>query len=133
VNAVLASGAVIGGPRIILRLEGAALAIGAAFFFWRLDGSWALFAILFFAPDLSFLGYLASPRTGAIAYNGLHSTIGPFALFAIGAWMDWGLTEKVGLIWLAHVGFDRALGYGLKYGTAFGDTHLGRLGASAAR
>jgi hypothetical protein len=33
------------------------------------------------------------------------------------------------LIDLAHVGFDRMLGYGLKYGTGFGDTHLGRKGA----
>ncbi|WP_437726968.1 DUF4260 family protein [Sorangium sp. So ce861] len=29
-------------------------------------------------------------------------------------------------IWVGHIGFDRMLGYGLKYGTAFGDTHLAR-------
>jgi hypothetical protein len=29
-----------------------------------------------------------------------------------------------GLIWLAHSGFDRMLGFGLKYPTFFGDTHL---------
>jgi hypothetical protein len=34
----------------------------------------------------------------------------------------------VSALWLAHVGFDRMLGYGLKYGTGFGDTHLGRVG-----
>jgi len=28
------------------------------------------------------------------------------------------------LIWLAHIGFDRALGFGLKYPTHFKDTHL---------
>ena len=28
----------------------------------------------------------------------------------------------------AHVGFDRMAGYGLKYASAFGDTHLGRVG-----
>lgn len=28
----------------------------------------------------------------------------------------------------AHVGFDRALGYGLKLPTGFKDTHLGRIG-----
>jgi hypothetical protein len=28
------------------------------------------------------------------------------------------------LIWLAHIGLDRALGYGLKYPTAFRHTHL---------
>jgi hypothetical protein len=29
---------------------------------------------------------------------------------------------------LAHVGMDRAVGYGLKYPTAFGRTHLGVVG-----
>ena len=38
-----------------------------------------------------------------------------------------------GLIWIAHVGFDRALGYGLKYASGFGDTHLGRIGRAARR
>lgn len=33
-----------------------------------------------------------------------------------------------GLIWSAHIGFDRALGYGLKYASGFGATHLGRIG-----
>jgi len=28
----------------------------------------------------------------------------------------------------AHIGFDRALGYGLKYSKGFGYTHLGRIG-----
>jgi hypothetical protein len=31
-------------------------------------------------------------------------------------------------IWIAHIGFDRALGYGLKYGSGFTHTHLGRIG-----
>jgi hypothetical protein len=34
----------------------------------------------------------------------------------------------IAIIWAAHIGFDRALGYGLKYPTAFSDTHLGRIG-----
>ncbi len=32
------------------------------------------------------------------------------------------------LVWIAHIGFDRALGFGLKYASRFGDTHLGRTG-----
>ncbi|HLH50835.1 MAG TPA: DUF4260 domain-containing protein [Roseiarcus sp.] len=123
-----ALGAVQGGPRLILRLEGAALAIGAAFFYWRLGGSWLLFVVLFLAPDLSFLAYLRSPRVGAIGYNALHSTIGPLALLAIGAGTDRSLCEWVALIWLAHIGFDRAVGYGLKYADAFNATHLGPIG-----
>ena len=32
---------------------------------------------------------------------------------------------QIALIWAAHIGVDRVLGYGLKYPTAFRDTHLG--------
>jgi hypothetical protein len=32
------------------------------------------------------------------------------------------------LIWAAHIGFDRLLGYGLKYSSNFQHTHLGLLG-----
>ena len=127
-NAAIPSGAVTGGPRLILRLEGAALAIGAAFFFWREDGSWLLFALLFFVPDLSFQAYLVSPRVGAFAYNLVHTTIGPLALLGWSILFSSHLGQIIGLIWLAHIGADRALGYGLKYATAFGDTHLGYIG-----
>jgi hypothetical protein len=121
-------GAVVGVPRLILRLEGAALFFGAAFFYWRFEGSWLWFVVLFLAPDLSFLAYRVSPRFGAIAYNAFHATLGPLALLALTAWRGSLMGEDIALIWLAHVGFDRALGYGLKYATAFGDTHLGRIG-----
>jgi hypothetical protein len=127
VNAV-AGGAVVGAPRLILRLEGAALSLAAAFFYGRLGGSWILFAVLFLAPDLTFLAYLFSPRAGAIAYNAAHAILGPLALLVLGAWLGSPISEHIALIWLAHVGFDRALGYGLKYTTGFADTHLGRIG-----
>ena len=37
------------------------------------------------------------------------------------------VATKVALIWLAHTGADRLFGYGLKYPTAFKDTHLSRV------
>ena len=123
-----ATGAVTGGLRWILRFEGAALAIGAAFFFWRGGNSWLLFALLFFAPDLSFLAYLLSPRVGAAVYNLVHTTLAPLALLGCAILTANPLGQSIALIWLAHVGADRALGYGLKYATAFGDTHLGHIG-----
>jgi hypothetical protein len=123
-----ASGAVVGAPRLILRLEGAALALGAAFFYWRLGGSWVLFLVLFLAPDLSFLAHFVSPRAGAVAYNAVHATLGPLALLALGARFGSAIAEHIALIWVAHVGVYRALGYGLKYASAFGDTHLGHIG-----
>jgi hypothetical protein len=127
VNAAL-PGAVIGAPKLFLRLESLALAAGAAFFYWQFGGSWILFAVLFFAPDLTFLAYLLSPRAGAIAYNAVHTILGPLVVLVAGAWFGSAAAEHVALIWLAHVGFDRALAYGLKYASAFADTHLGRIG-----
>ncbi|GLR92489.1 hypothetical protein GCM10007858_01070 [Bradyrhizobium liaoningense] len=42
------------------------------------------------------------------------------------------LTLSIALIWLAHIGIDRALGYGLKYSAGFSFTHLGRIGRQKA-
>ena len=61
--------AVSGVPRIVLRTEGTTLLLTAVILYARTDDSWWLFAILFLAPDISFLGYLGGPRIGAIAYN----------------------------------------------------------------
>jgi len=89
---------------------------------------WALLA-LFFAPDLGFLGYLAGPRAGAAAYNALHLYGVGLALCALGlAGAGPPVLVAAGLLWTAHAGFDRMLGYGLKEPTGFGDTHLGRIG-----
>jgi hypothetical protein len=123
--------AVAGIPRLLLRLEGAALLIIAVAMFWRRDASWWLFAILILAPDLSFLCYLAGPRIGAIAYNAAHATLAPIALALIGVFASSSTVIAAALIWLAHIGADRMLGYGLKYGAGFGFTHLGRIGRAA--
>ncbi|MGC2141572.1 MAG: DUF4260 family protein [Methylovirgula sp.] len=63
-----------------------------------------------------------------MAYNAAHPTLGPLAVFAAPAWLGSLIAEYIALIFMAHVGFDRALAYGLKYPTSFGDTHLGRIG-----
>ena len=119
-----------GGVKIILRLEGVALLGAATAIYARMGGDWRLFAILFLAPDLSFLGYAAGPRAGAFAYNLLHSTIGPVVL--AGAALLWNLPLLgIALIWAAHIGADRGLGYGLKYARGFSHTHLGRIGRQA--
>jgi hypothetical protein len=112
------------------RLEGLALLVVAVLAYARFGEGWLLFGLLFLAPDLSFLGYLAGPRLGAWAYNLAHSLIGPLALAAAGVLADAALAIALALIWLAHVGFDRALGYGLKSPDGFGVTHLGLIGAA---
>jgi hypothetical protein len=120
--------AVTGTPRVLLRIEGACIVAIAAALYWRLGDTWWLFAVLFLAPDLSFLGYLAGARVGAVAYNAMHTLIGPLLLALAALYVPYEPAMAIALIWLAHCGFDRALGYGLKYGAGFGFTHLGRIG-----
>lgn len=114
------------------RLEGVALLVVAVLAYAQAGQGWQLFAVLFLTPDLSFAGYLAGPRVGAWAYNLAHSLIGPLALVAAGLLTAGPLATALALIWLAHVGFDRALGYGLKSPEGFGITHLGRIGKARA-
>ncbi len=123
-----APSAVMGGVRWVLQIEGLALLAAAMAAYEQQGFGWGWFAVLFLAPDLTFVAYLLGPRWGAAAYNAAHSTIGPLVLGAAALRAGAKPVEMVALISLAHVGFDRALGYGLKYATGFGDTHLGRKG-----
>lgn len=110
-----------------LRGEGlAALAVSAALYA-SLGGSWLLFALLFLAPDLSMLGYLRDRRIGAAAYNLGHTYAVPLTLVAAGVLLGEAALVRLPLIWTAHIGFDRALGYGLKLPSGFQDTHLGPI------
>lgn len=133
------TGSVEGWPRILLRLEGLLVLGVVAFLFFHgelqsvLGLSVPAIAVLFLAPDLSMLAYLAGPRVGAIAYNAAHSYLGPLALVAAGAVLKEGLAPPLALLWVGHIGLDRALGYGLKYASGFGDTHLGRIGRPSPR
>lgn len=123
-------GAVQSGPLILLRLEDAAmLGVLSAVYAWS-GHSWWLFAALFLLPDLSMLAYLANARIGATAYNAVHSTIGPVLVGAGGLLLGYSLLPWRSVIWAAHIGFDRMLGFGLKYASGFKDTHLGSLAAA---
>jgi hypothetical protein len=122
------AGSVSGGVKTLLRLEGLVLFAGATWLYAFWGGPWWLYVVLFFTPDLSFLGYLAGPKIGAWAYNTVHSTIIPLGLLTAGFGFAPPLVLSLALIWLAHIGFDRAVGYGLKYSAGFGFTHLGRIG-----
>jgi len=127
-----AAGAVTGGLRTLLRLEGLTLFVGMTLLYAVWDGSWWVYAIVFLAPDLSFAAYLAGPRAGAIIYNAAHSYMAPMALMTTGFALSSPLVLSIAMIWLAHIGIDRALGYGLKYVAGFGFTHLGRIGKDEA-
>ena len=122
------AGFVFGSVRALLRLEGFAALAAAAAVYAHSGFSWPAFALFFFTPDLAMLAYLAGPRAGAFAYNLVHTYAFAIALTVAGFLGGVPAAMAGGLIWIAHIGFDRALGFGLKYPTGFGDTHLGRIG-----
>ena len=113
---------------LLLRLEGLAIGALAVWGFALTGASWWLFAAFILAPDLGMLGYLASPSAGAATYNAVHTHVAPAILVALTVPLGWTWGVPVGLVWAAHIGFDRALGYGLKSPEGFKVTHLGRLG-----
>lgn len=118
----------VGEVRAWLRLEGLADLVFAASLYAVLGRGWLVFALCLLLPDVSFVGYLAGPRVGAFVYNTAHSTLGPLALLALSRVEPHSLPTVAALIWLAHIGLDRLIGYGLKYPTAFTETHLGTIG-----
>ena len=120
--------AAAGGVRMLLRVEGVVVLAASLAAYAQFGAGWGVFALWLLAPDLAMLGYLAGPRIGAAFYNATHSYLGAVALLAIGALAAIPWAVAGGLIWCAHIGLDRALGWGLKYGAGFGSTHLGRIG-----
>jgi hypothetical protein len=114
-------------PRSLLRLEGLAVGSAALALYVHEDFGWLLFAVLLLAPDLSAVGYVAGPAVGAACYDAAHTSVLPIALGLVGILTDADLAVQLALIWLVHIGLDRALGYGLKYPTRFNDTHLQRV------
>jgi hypothetical protein len=114
-------------PRWLLHAEGAALLAGSVTAFAVLGSNWWLFALLLLAPDLSALGYLITGRVGAASYNSVHIEVWPAMLLTLGYFTQHPLLAALALIWFAHLGMDRLVGFGLKYPTKFQDTHLQRV------
>lgn len=114
-------------PRRLLHLEGLAVAVGSLVVYFDAGYGWLLLVALILAPDLSMLGYLGGPRLGSLTYDLVHTYVGPVALGVLGVLGSYETALQIALIWLAHIGLDRLLGYGLKYPTGFKDTHLQRV------
>jgi hypothetical protein len=130
--ATAAAGMTTGTVRTWLRLEGlAAFAFGVALF-GASGGNWLLLIPLLLLPDISAIGYLVSPRIGSLTYNLIHNWVPGFVALGIGAWLASPAVILVAAILIAHVGMDRAAGYGMKLPSSFHDTHLGRMGRSKA-
>jgi hypothetical protein len=121
-------GATTGGVKTLLRIEGLCVLAATLLLYGKFGQGWGTFALFFLVPDLSFAGYLAGPVIGAVAYNAAHSYVGAVITLTAGVLLAQPIVIAAGLIWCAHIGFDRMLGYGLKYSQGFGFTHLGLIG-----
>ena len=117
-------------PIFVQRFESAAFLLAIVLQYHFLQGSWLLFALGFFAPDIMIIGYLLGNKIGAISYNIGHSLTIPILLSTLGYISNHNSIHIIGLIWLAHIAFDRALGFGLKEKTSFMHTHLGTIGTN---
>lgn len=114
-------------PAFLLRAEGFAILIITLIAYHELNGKWLIFFLLLLWPDVFMLGYLINVRVGASLYNLVHTEVWPVLLGAVAYFEHWHKALLFAIIWLAHLGMDRTLGYGLKYPTAFKDTHLQRV------
>jgi hypothetical protein len=124
VDITATDGIVAGVPRRMLRVEAAVLAAGAFIAFTTTHEAWWLIPLAILLPDLSAIGFVAGNRAGAHLYNAAHTTPVPAILVAVGWWQHAPLAIALGLIWIAHIGIDRTLAYGLKYTDNPQHTHL---------
>jgi hypothetical protein len=115
-------------PALLQRLEGAVALAAALALYHDINANWLLFAALLLAPDVSAVGYVFGSAVGAATYNLVHTYVLPAALATYGQLAGNPLAITLALIWFAHIGLDRLLGFGLKYSDGFGHTHLGQLG-----
>lgn len=117
------------------RLEGAGIAFGGIVIagIAAPGGPWWAWVLALLAPDIGMLGYVINRRIGALSYNILHIYASPFLVMMLGVALGSTFMIAGGALCLAHIGIDRALGYGLKLETGFRDTHLGRIGQDAGK
>lgn len=115
-------------PNSLLKLEGLAVLLVALAIYWQQSFSWSLFWETVLLPDVALIGYLVNAEIGAKAYNITHSKLLPSALAVVAVATGNVLCMALALVWFAHIGVDRVLGYGLKYPQGFKITHLGVIG-----
>lgn len=116
---------------LLQRLEGFAILLVSLVLYAATDRGWLLFALLLLIPDLSIAAYWFGNKPGQLVYNAVHNYVLPLLLALLGYQIDHTLLLAISLIWLAHIGMDRTLGYGLKEDAGFAYTHLGRMGQAA--
>ena len=117
-------------PNLFLRAEGLVAFLSASFLYFHFWGDWSFYIVALILPDIGIAGFLGGTKVGSVIYNVTHTFAIPTAL------ATWLLLSGVpysntllllALVWCAHIGMDRAFGFGLKYPTHFSDTHMQRV------
>lgn len=111
----------------LLHIEGLAVFVISIYFYAQVGESWWLFFVLLLLPDLSMLGYLVNTKIGSYIYNVFHTYLLPLLLIVGGEVLDNKTLLSIGIIWVAHIGMDRTVGYGIKYPEGFKETHLQKV------
>ncbi len=107
-----------------LRADAVAILVAGLAAYGTLGAPWLLLLPFLLVPDASMVGYLRDARLGSLTYNLGHNLGTASIALGLGLWLDVGWLAVAGAVLVAHIGMDRALGYGLKYPTVFKDTHL---------
>jgi hypothetical protein len=116
--------------RAILHLEGLAMLVTAVVaFFAFTDASPLWFIAALLVPDISIAGFLRGNRFGTVTYNLVHNYALAAALLGAGALTEVPGLTLAGILLAAHIGVDRAFGYGLKLPGSFSHTHIQHVGA----
>lgn len=113
--------------RQLLQLEGLAVFSLSLYFYWINDFSWLFFFLIILVPDLSAIGYLMNHKSGALLYNIFHTYLLSLLIIFLGGFLSIPTLLAIGIIWTAHIGIDRAFGFGLKYPTSFQENHLKQM------
>jgi hypothetical protein len=112
----------------ILKLEEAAMFVLSIYALSLLNVSWWVYLLILIVPDISFLGYAAGNKVGAVCYNFFHHKGVAIAIFLTGFILKDEWLQINGILLFGHSSMDRALGYGLKLSHGFKYTHLGMIG-----
>lgn len=115
-------------PVLFQRVEGGAIFLAATFVYFNQNLSLLYYVLFLFAFDAFMIGYLTNKRVGAILYNIGHSLTVPAILSIFVITTSNRFLLGLVCLWFAHIGIDRALGYGLKFSSGFKHTHLGDIG-----
>lgn len=113
--------------KFLLHAEGFAVLILSLYFYGHSQFSWIAFGFLLFTPDLSMIGYFFNHHLGSLLYNLFHTYSLSIVLIMFALLLSNQNLLAIGLILSAHMGMDRMMGYGLKYPSAFKETHLQRV------